>query len=261
VIDRGVALSSVPVLMYHSISGGAGPTCIDPETFRRQMGLLGEAGYQIIPLGDLVPWIEEGRELPHGSAVLTFDDGFLDFATAAFPELERRGYTATVFLPVGHVGGTDRWERTRPGARARRLLDWSAVAELAQAGIDFGGHGVTHRDLTQLEGDELEDEITRPKATIEERLARPVTSFAAPFGRTAPAADAIVRRHYRAAVSTELAPAGRRSDLYAIPRIEMWYFREPRRFGALLKGGARSYLRVRRALRRARSIMAGGRRS
>lgn len=245
---------SVPVLMYHSISGGAGPTCITPEVFRRQMDLLEQSGSVVVSLGDLGRWIDERRALPGRCAVLTFDDGFADFATAAFPELERRGWSATVFLPVGHVGRTDRWDSGQNGRKPRSLLDWPAVAELAAAGIEFGGHSVTHRDLTQLAGDELWDEITTPKALIEQRLSRPVESFAAPYGRTAPAVDSLVRRHYRQSVSTELALTGPRSDPYAIPRIEMWYFREPSRFDALLRGKAGSFLRLRRVLRRCRAF-------
>jgi peptidoglycan/xylan/chitin deacetylase (PgdA/CDA1 family) len=250
----GSSRGTVPVLMYHSISDGPGPTCIAPEEFQRQMAILEESGYQVVSLSELGEWIRGGRDLPPRRAVLTFDDGFLDFATAAFPELQRRKWPATVFLPVGHVGGTDRWEPSRPSGSARRLMDWSTVADLAAAGIDFGAHGVTHRDLTRLSGDELADEVLRPQAMIEAKLTRQVTSFAAPFGRSDVSVDDLVRQHYRQAVGTELALARSRSDPYAIPRIEMWYFREPRRWTALLRGDARIFLSARRLLRRLRRM-------
>ncbi len=112
---------SVPVLMYHSISDGSGPTRIAPEVFQRQMAILEESGYQVVSLLELGEWIRGLRDLPPRSTVLTFDDGFLDFATTAFPELKRRRWPVTVFLPVGHVGGTDRWERASP--RRDRAVD------------------------------------------------------------------------------------------------------------------------------------------
>jgi peptidoglycan/xylan/chitin deacetylase (PgdA/CDA1 family) len=225
------------------------------------MELLEDSGYRVVSLNELGDWMRGEHDLPPRAAVLTFDDGFFDFATAAFPQLQRRGWPATVFLPVGHLGGTDRWESSRPGTSPRRLMDWSTVADLAAAHVEFGAHSVTHRDLTQLEGTELADEVLVPKMMIQERLARPVTSFAAPFGRSCAAVDALVSRHYRQAVGTELAWARNRSDPYAIPRIEMWYFREPRRWRAFLQGGARSFLVVRRHLRRFRAILASKRRS
>jgi peptidoglycan/xylan/chitin deacetylase (PgdA/CDA1 family) len=222
------------------------------------MDLLESSGYQVVGLVDLLAWMQGEGTLPERCAVLTFDDGFRDFATVAFPELKRRGWAATVFLPVGHVGGTDRWESAGQRAAARRLLDWSTIVELASAGIDFGAHGMTHRDLTHLEGAELADEVTVPKREIEEKLSRRVASFAAPYGRTDARVDQLVRLHYRLAVGTELALARARSNPYAIPRIEMWYFRERGRWRALLQGDAESYLRVRRLLRRLRGIMAAG---
>jgi peptidoglycan/xylan/chitin deacetylase (PgdA/CDA1 family) len=220
------------------------------------MEVLEGSGHRVVSLDKLLAWMQGKGELPERSAVLTFDDGFLDFATAAFPELERRGWPATVFLPVGHLGGTNRWESARPHAAVRRLLDWPTIVELASAGIEFGAHSVTHRDLTQLRGDELIDEVVTPKRMIEERLSRQVTSFAAPFGRTNARVNGLVYQEYRQAVGTDLAFARSRSDPYAIPRIEMWYFRELRRWDALLQGDAGSYLLVRRLLRSFRRIMA-----
>jgi len=235
--------------MYHSISDDSGPTHIAPEVFQRQMAILEEFGYQVVRLTELGDWIRGLRDLPPRSTVLTFDDGFLDFATTAFPDLQRRNWPVTVFLPAGHVGGTDRWDSSRRGKTAQRLMDWATVADLAAAGVEFGAHGVTHRDLTQLSGAQLADEVLKPKAMIEERLSRQVASFAAPFGRSSATVDDLVRRHYRQAVGTELAIARRRSDPYAIPRIEMWYFRGQGRWSAFLRGDARTFLLARRLLR------------
>jgi len=241
--------------MYHSISDGPGPTCIEPETFRLQMAILEEMGYRVVSLMDLLSWMQRGRELPDSCVALTFDDGFADFADFAFPELHRRGWTATVFLPAGHVGGFDHWEAaSRLGHR--RLLDWPTISELAAHGVDFGGHGVGHRDLTRVRGAALEAEVLDSKRAIEDRSGREVTSFAAPYGRSDAEVRRVVRRHYRMAVGTTLARAGRESDAYDVPRIEMWYFRQPRRWRALLRGEAGNFLLARRFMRRVRGLAA-----
>jgi peptidoglycan/xylan/chitin deacetylase (PgdA/CDA1 family) len=239
--------------MYHSISDGHGPTCIAPEVFREQMAMLEDAGYRVISLLDLLNWMEGDRNLPERCVALTFDDGFADFATIAFPELRERGWPATVYLPVGHVGGFDDWEAPLRSGR-RPLLDWQTVAELAADGVEFGGHGVEHCDLTRVRGALLEAEVRDSKRAIEDRTGQKVTSFAAPFGRSDSEVMRFVRQYYRMAVGTKLAPALRDSEQYDVPRIEMWYFRQPRRWRALLRGEAATFLKARRCLRRLRAF-------
>ncbi len=169
------------------------------------------------------------------------------------PRAVQRGWPATVFVPTGYVGDCDRWEAPLDRARPRALLDWSTIAELSAGGVDFGGHGVWHRDVTRLRGAALEEEVAGTKRAIEQKTGREVTSFAAPYGYSNREVQAMVRRHYSLAVSTTLAVAGRESDPYDVPRIEMWYFRGPRRFTAFLQGGARTFLATRRLVRRSAS--------
>src|SRR5262249_32706715 len=88
----------VDILMYHSISDGVGPTCIAPVVFRHQMATLAACGYHPVSLTACAAWVRGEGTLPARAVVLTFDDGFDDFATVAFPVLQARGWTATVFL-------------------------------------------------------------------------------------------------------------------------------------------------------------------
>jgi peptidoglycan/xylan/chitin deacetylase (PgdA/CDA1 family) len=187
--------------------------------------------------------------------VLTFDDGFEDFAAVAAPELTARHWPATVFLPAGKAGGSADWEAAG-GTRGRPLMSWATVRDLARCGIEFGAHGISHTDLTTLSPDAARAEVVGSKQRIEDTVGRPVISFAAPYGRTNPAIRAEVRRHFRAAVGTTLAEARPASDPYDLPRLEMWYFRRPRRWRAYLEG-SRGYLRVRQVLRRARTLAGG----
>lgn len=255
----GGGCRGVLVLMYHSISDGPGPTCIAPEVFRDQMAALEELDYRVVPLSEVPGWMRGTRALPPRCACLTFDDGFADFASDAAPVLRRIGWPSTVFLPVGHVGGADLWEPPTAGGRRRRLMDWPTIAGLAADGVEFGAHGVSHRDLSRLRGQELEAEVCLPRRVIEQRIGRAVTSFAAPYGRADAAAERLVRRQYRRAVGTTFGRARRGADPYAIPRIEMHYFRQPDRWRSFLRGDARAYVLARRLMRGARGIVAAGR--
>jgi peptidoglycan/xylan/chitin deacetylase (PgdA/CDA1 family) len=243
----------IDILTYHSISDGPGPTCITPETFRRQMAIVAECGYRGVALAEIVGWLRgEGR--PTGKPiVLTFDDGFTDFAGVAVPEIKARDWNATVFLPAGKAGGVADWEGN-PGRPPQRLMSWQAAKELAEQGIEVAARGVTHTDLTALTPQDAQREVAEAKQRIEEQIGRPVTGFAAPYGRTNPAVREEIRRHYQAAVSTELGQAQVSDDPHHLPRIEMWYFRNPKRWRSYLEG-ARSYFFLRKILRRARALV------
>jgi peptidoglycan/xylan/chitin deacetylase (PgdA/CDA1 family) len=236
--------------MYHSISDAAGPTSIPAPVFARQIETLREAGYVTAPLASLAAWQRGALDVPRRAVMITFDDGFLDFADVAFPILRAHGFTATVFLPTGRLGEHEDWA----GAQAppRRLMSWSAVRDLAREGIGFGGHSVTHADLTTLAPERLRDEIKGSQDEIAQHLGGPVDTFAPPYGRLNERVRVELARWARVSVGTRLDRASRRSDLTDVPRIEMHYFRNPRLWQAYLGGRAEGYLRARRVGRRLR---------
>src|SRR5665213_3134267 len=100
----------IPILMYHSISNRQEMghpyyrTVTSPEVFAKQMQYLHDNGYSALSLSDAVKWLEG----PSGGrpVVITFDDGFQDFYTSAFPILTKLGLSATMFLPTAYIGDT-----------------------------------------------------------------------------------------------------------------------------------------------------------
>ena len=246
----------ISVLTYHSISADPGPTSIPPTVFRGHLEVLAECGYRPIPLGDLASWLRGGAEPPAGSVVITFDDGFTDFAEHAAPLLAARGWSATVFLPTGKMGGREDWAGANT-APARSLMSWEQVKELAGRGIEFGGHSVTHPNLTALPPDQLEREVRQCRDEITDRLGREPISFAPPYGASSARVREEIAKWYRISVGTRLERAGRDSDRYDVPRIEMHYFRNLGRWRAYLEGRAEWYFGLRRTLRAVRGVTVG----
>ncbi|MEO8302727.1 MAG: polysaccharide deacetylase family protein [Betaproteobacteria bacterium] len=240
---------TVPVLTFHSISSEPGPTSIAPETFRMQMDVLAECGFGAMTCQEFIDW-HQGRASVAGDRVLiTFDDGFADFATAAFPILRERGLASIVFVPTGKLGDREGWRGANAARRA--LMDWSTVRELAEQGVEFGGHGINHADLTRLDNAQRRREIEGCATELAEKLGRRTRSFAAPYGHVNRDVLADLARTYDVAFGTQLERAQALGDRFDVPRIEMHYFRNPRRWRNFVRGGT-AYFALRRALRAGR---------
>jgi peptidoglycan/xylan/chitin deacetylase (PgdA/CDA1 family) len=112
---------------------------------------------------------------PAKLVAITFDDGFRDFHTAAFPILQKHGFSATVYLPTAFI------DESRKQFKTRECLTWSEIVDLRSAGVEFGSHTVNHPVLVELTWQQIEAELRTSKSTIESRLAAPVLSFAYPF--------------------------------------------------------------------------------
>lgn len=72
------------------------------EDFERQMRYL-KNNFNIISLEKAVKSLREGIEIPQASIVVTFDDGYEDNYTNAFPILRKYNIPATIFLSVSSI--------------------------------------------------------------------------------------------------------------------------------------------------------------
>jgi peptidoglycan/xylan/chitin deacetylase (PgdA/CDA1 family) len=254
----------------------AGHLAVTPDEFAEQLAYLTASGYTTLTAADLVQgmapavagpgqrapavaepdqrapaWGEAGqavaglpRQWPAKPVVLTFDDGFADFHDAALPLLDRHGFTATLFVTTGWVAGGEVTEAgttvrgSRAGSRAPRgMLCWSQIAEAASVGIEIGAHSHRHPQLDQLGGDLLRVELEVSKAVLEDRLGKPVTGLAYPFGYSnlhVRAAASAARYRYACAVGNRLA--GDHADPFALPRLTIGRWIRMQSFSRIVRG-------------------------
>ena len=204
-------ITPLPILMYHSISDDPEPGVSPyyqvntrPAVFRQHMQFLADHGYRTINLDQLISWLTTGGEVSAFQdfrisafpkpVVLTFDDGFRDFYTQAFPVLQNHGFTATMFLPTAFIRDSRPVQGSRFDGSGFKVpchfpfrnphcefLTWNEVSELRKEGIEFGSHTVHHPKLVELQWPSIASEISDSKSYIEQRLGEPVTAFCYPF--------------------------------------------------------------------------------
>jgi peptidoglycan/xylan/chitin deacetylase (PgdA/CDA1 family) len=246
--------AATPILMYHSIAPGQpGPVSLDPSIFRAQLDAIADEGGRGVAVGDYIEARRAGRSLPPRTFVLTFDDGYRDFVETAWPAIRARGWRATMFVCGDLVEAGEPWD-CGDGCR-RPLLAWSDVRALAEEGVELGGHGLTHADLTSLGLEEARREIAGSRACLEERTGVAVSGFAPPYGRSTSAVRAEIARHYAWSAGTRMRCADGAADLFDLPRVEMWVFRNVSRWRSFVIRGWTPYFAMRRAARAVREAL------
>ena len=127
--------------------------------------------------------------------LFAFDDGFASNYALAKHCLAEHGVKALFFVCPGLIdlpAGDQRAaiaERIFDGRLAvaglpeeLRLMSWTEVEELDSLGHSIGCHGMSHRRLSLLEGDDLRREIVDAGDLLERRLGGSASWFAFAFG-------------------------------------------------------------------------------
>jgi peptidoglycan/xylan/chitin deacetylase (PgdA/CDA1 family) len=210
------ATGRVPaVLMYHSVSPCTEDPyriTVSPGRFARQMLWLRRHGLRGVAMSELLAAIGkgDGRNL----VGLTFDDGYADFAEYAVGILAGHGFTATVFVLAGRLGGENVWDTAGP---RKPLLSEPGVRQLARAGFEIGSHGWHHLSLREAPVETVAAEISDSRAVLQSVSGQSVTGFCYPYGHVSAESITRVREagyEYGCAI-WPFAETGR----YALPRI------------------------------------------
>lgn len=198
----GVARQAfVPIMMYHYLSTPPADAdiyrldlSVTPEVFREQLQWLADNGYATISLYDLIGYLNVGYPpLPEKPIVLTFDDGYLDNYTNAFPLLQEYGYTATFFIL------TDVTNRQDPN-----YMTWDMYREMHNAGMDIEVHGREHHDMAGKDAAWLEATLVGAREAIASELGYTPYLLCYPAGSYDENVLDAARQHgYWAAVTTQ----------------------------------------------------------
>jgi peptidoglycan/xylan/chitin deacetylase (PgdA/CDA1 family) len=216
----------VPVLLYHKISKPRRDSRIrgaftPPRRFLRQMTYLKKQGFAFHTTSELIQYFQAEGKFPSRSVALTFDDGWKDNHTNAFPVLQELRIKATIFIIPTSIGQMSTAATTPAGDRPYAHLSREEILEMANAGIEFGSHTMSHKWLNQIPESEVKLEIETAKQEIENLVQKPCWTIAYPAGYFSETARHAAREAgHIGAFSTIYGPTDT-VDLFALNRVEI----------------------------------------
>lgn len=214
------------------------------KSFERQMAYL-RRHYNIVTLDRIF-------DSPRNSVAITFDDGYIDNYTNAYPIMHNYRIPATIYVATG---GDYWWERARKagldparlkglppekigGKKARLSMSWQQMKKME--GMSIQAHTHTHPILTKLTRKQAEEEIRKSKGLIEKNLRTEVRHFSYPNGKrgdfNATIKGILKKSGFETAVTYIPGWVKPGTDRYAMPRVPVRYADDMVMFRAKLIG-------------------------
>ncbi len=205
----------VPILMFHHIRDPK-PIAdkiqhnlsVSPEKFRADLELLKRNGYQAVSIDDLSR-IFSGELQIKKPVVLTFDDGYDDNFTQAFPDIVSAGMTGNFYIITGSVG--------KPA-----YMTAGQLKAMEKAGMTIGSHTVAHEDLAIISVDRQTKELAESKTFLKNLLGKNIADLCYPSGKYSPLTLTIAKQlGYKTGTTTKFGLAELNSDMLQLPRVRM----------------------------------------
>lgn len=203
----------LPTLMYHHIQTKEAAVAdkqtsltVDTDIFKTQMQYLKDKNYNVLTMNDLINFFDQGAAVPKHSLLLTFDDGYQDFNTDAFPILSGLGFHATMFVPTGLMNNPD-------------YLTWDQILGMNSL-ILFANHTWSHKNVQVASA--MQYEISTADTQLSEHGLNSPKVFAYPYGLdTVNSEKYLSSLGYKLAFSTVPGSTLCKQQRFALPRIRI----------------------------------------
>ena len=183
-----------------------------PNDFDAQIKYLVENGYVSITPDELAEGLEGEINLPEKPVLITFDDGYVDNYTNAFPILKKYNMRATIFVVPAFTGKNPRY------------LNWDQLREMEGGGVTVESHTMNHRALEELPDDEIRKELLDSKTVLEENLGHPIEYLAYPTGTYNLHIAGIARDvGYKGAYTIKYGNVDKGSNMFALERVPIFH--------------------------------------
>jgi peptidoglycan/xylan/chitin deacetylase (PgdA/CDA1 family) len=182
---------------------------VSPQDFATQMDWLAVNRYHPIDFNDVRAYFAGAAPLPSKPVVITFDDGYTDLYTAAFPVLSSHRFKAVAYIVSSFVGQS-------------RYVTKEQILEMDRGGIQIASHTVDHPNLARSSFGSTMYQLVESKRWLEQLVGHPVIDFAYPSGRaSAQVVSALGIAGYDTAVTEQFSLTHSRSDRFMWTRVRV----------------------------------------
>jgi peptidoglycan/xylan/chitin deacetylase (PgdA/CDA1 family) len=227
---------SVPILTYHNFDPSTpGSMTLSTQKFEEQMQWLKDNGYTVIPLKDLVNYLEgKTASVPAKSVVVTADDGRDSVYKYMLPIVRKFNIPVTLFIYPSSI------------SNASYAMTWEQLKELQKTGLfDIQGHTYWHpnfkQDKKRLSPADyqkfLQTQLVKSKQVLDQKLNINVTLLAWPFGiYDNELEQAAENAGYEMAFSIDARAANKSENKMAMPRYMIVAGQSMQTFASIIQG-------------------------
>lgn len=213
----------LPILMYHSISSG-NSLRVPKSEFASHMKWLKENDYVTLSPEEVYRVFTTNSMPSKKSVLITFDDGYTDNYTKAFPILKQYRMKATIFMIEQSIG--------RPNHLTDEQMD-----EMMAHGISIESHTIHHLELNRLSKQQQEEELKGSKTFFDQRFSQRTRMVSYPVGRYNEETLKLAKEAgYQMAVTTEPGHAKKEQGMMSLHRVRISPGLSPESFGRLIEG-------------------------
>ena len=218
-----------PILMYHSIANIPGNSlCLPPEQFEHQMELLHKEGYYTLTPNEVYRVLTR-QEIPVGKenkiVFITFDDGYENNYSSAYPILKKLSLHATIGMITDKINTPD-------------MLSTNELKKLRKEKlVSIASHTVSHTELNTLNTEQQLVEMANSRGLLNRSLKQNTILLIYPVCRYTPASPFIAQRAgYKFALTTKPGLANASQGLYELHRQRVIPNMSDESFNQLLSG-------------------------
>ena len=187
-------MHAIPALMYHSISepspGWPADLCVKPAVFEEHLRFLKERGYNVVTARQAMILLKSGQNVMN-TVILTFDDGYEDNYTLAFPLLKKYGFRGNFFVIGKDIG------KTLNQNGIVKYMTFAQLKEMHQQGMEIGSHTMSHDPLAAIKPNFLPWEIYQPLNLLHEKMGFWISGIAFPNGSYNDAVVAEIQKYVK----------------------------------------------------------------